>query len=280
MLTRAHVPPRALPTPGTLLSAAIIAAFLLAIAAILLLPEPVRGPSGERGPGLQTGEVSSTGPASAVAGPEPSAIEPGLEAPAALDTSSRVVLIGAEEWDALSLASVQQALAALPSAVQARLGNPAYGAVKVLVNSEGRTSSGYQPYGRAANFFSTNEGTNEVVLYPQQSALTVLHELGHAYNLRYSPAGNYAGVLLDPEMQSFMAATGWQVLTPPARISEMSDHSRVEISYTGDAVWPSMSRNDPLEDFANSFAMYFLDPAGLAARSPERHAWFAARFGP
>ena len=39
-----------------------------------------------------------------------------------------------------------------------------------------------------------------------------------------------------------------------------------------------MSRNDPLEDFANSFALFFVNPGDLASRSPERYAWFAARF--
>ena len=43
---------------------------------------------------------------------------------------------------------------------------------------------------------------------------------------RHEPAGNYAWVLLDPEMQSFMAATGWQVLTPPEQIAGMYDHAK------------------------------------------------------
>jgi hypothetical protein len=189
-----------------------------------------------------------------------------------------IQLLGAEGWDPVSAGNVGQAIATLPDSIQALLGNPVLGPVSILVNFDGRTSSGYQPYGRAANFFSTNEGRNEVVLYPQQSVFTIVHELGHAYNLRNSPPGNYASVLLEPEMQSFMAAAGWQVLTPPEQVALMYDHSQVAFAYNGAPIWTSLSRNDPLEDFANSFADYFVNPADLAARSPERFAWFAARF--
>jgi hypothetical protein len=201
----------------------------------------------------------------------------GPQAPVAPAARS-IQLIGSEGWDPISASNVNLAMAALPDYVQAQLGNPALGPVSILVNFEGRTSSGYQPYGQAANFFSTNEGHNEVVLYPQQSVFTIVHELGHAYNLRNSPAGNYAWVLLEPEMQSFMEVAGWQVLTPPEEIAQMYDHSQVAFNYVGAPVWTSLSRNDPLEDFANSFADYFVSPSDLAGRSPERFAWFAARF--
>jgi hypothetical protein len=199
--------------------------------------------------------------------------------PAPVAPAARSInLLGVEGWDAVSVANVNQALALLPPSVQALLGNPALGPISILVNYEGRTSSGYQPYGQAANFFSTNEGHNEVVLYPQQSVFTIVHELGHAYNLRNSPAGNYAWVLLEPEMQSFMEAAGWQVLTPPEQVAQLYDHAQVAFAYTGASIWTSLSRNDPLEDFANSFADYFVNPADLSSRSPERFAWFAARF--
>ncbi len=199
------------------------------------------------------------------------------QAPAA-PVARSIQLLGADGWDAVSAGNVSRAMALLPQSVQEQLGNPTLGPIQVLVNFEGRTSSGYQPYGQAANFFSTNEGRNEVVLYPQQSVFTIVHELGHAYNLRNSPPGNYAWVLLEPEMQSFMAASGWTVVTPVEQIAQMYDHSQVIFSYHGALIWPLLSRNDPLEDFANSFADYFVNPDDLATRSPERYAWFAARF--
>jgi hypothetical protein len=149
----------------------------------------------------------------------------------------------------------------------------------ILVNMEGRVLSGDEPYGGPANFFSTNDGTNELVLYPQQSVFTIVHELGHAYNLRHVGAGKYAMVLLDPEMQSFLAATGWKINSTDDEIRHAVDHMHVDYTYNGSFHWPRLSNDDPLEDFANSFATYFLDPNGLRQQSPERYNWMAATFG-
>ncbi len=107
----------------------------------------------------------------------------------------------------------------------------------------------------------------------------MLHELGHAYNLRRTAAGRYALVLLDPQMQSFMAAVGWSVLSTDAQVRAAVDQIGVSYSYDGGFMWSNLSHNDPLEDFANSFATYFLDPAGLNSLSPARYAWFAANIG-
>ncbi|MPZ50445.1 MAG: hypothetical protein GEU75_14285 [Dehalococcoidia bacterium] len=190
----------------------------------------------------------------------------------------RLVMVQAETWDATSRRNIEDALALLPSGVQAELGNPALGPIFILVNSEGMTLSGRQPYGRAANFYSTNEGRNEVVLYPNQSPKTALHELGHAFNLRRTQPGAYAQVFLDPEMQAFMAAAGWRVLTSTETLRGLRDHTHVELAYDGPSVWTQLSRNDPLEDFANSFALYFVAPDDLRSLSPARYDWFAARF--
>ena len=51
--------------------------------------------------------------------------------------------------------------------------------------------------GKGAVF--TNDGKNELILYPKQSVFTIVHELGHAYNLRRTAAGRYNLVLLDAE---------------------------------------------------------------------------------
>jgi hypothetical protein len=198
--------------------------------------------------------------------------------PATAPTGEGIVLVEPQNWDAANRDNVEDALALLPPSVRAQLGNPAFGPMLILVNSEGMTSSGRQPYGRAANFYSNNEGRNEVVLYPGQSPRTVLHELGHAFNLRSVPAGAYAQVFLQPEMQSFMAVAGWRILTPADMLAKLKDHTKVELAYDGATIWTQVSRNDPLEDFANSFALYFVAPDELRALSPARYAWFAARF--
>ena len=181
--------------------------------------------------------------------------------------------------DDASLANVDAALSAVPPSLLSSLGNPAFGPLHILVNTEGRVLSGDQPYGGPANFFSTNDGTNELVLYPQQSVFTIVHELGHAYNLRHVGAGRYAMVLLDPEMQSFLAATGWTINSTDDEIRNAVDHMHVSYTYNGSFHWPRLSNDDPLEDFANSFASYFLDPNGLQQESPARYAWMAATFG-
>lgn len=181
-----------------------------------------------------------------------------------------------QAWDESSLTNVDSALSLLPPAVLARLGNPALGPLHILVNTEGRSLSGSQPYGGAANYFSTNDGVNELVLYPGQSVKTVLHEMGHAYNLRATPAGHYAQVLIDPEMASFLDATGWRVLTPRATVATAVDHTQVDFDYEGTFAWPEVSHFDPLEDYANTFAMYYADPSGLRTASPERYGWMSA----
>lgn len=181
--------------------------------------------------------------------------------------------------DDMSLANVDAALSVLPPSVLSNLGNPAFGPLHILVNTEGRVRSGDQPYGGPANFFSTNEGTNELVLYPQQSVFTIVHELGHAYNLRRIAAGRYAMVLMDPEMRGFLDATGWLIGSTDEQISTAVDHMHVAYSYSGSFHWPRLSNDDPLEDFANTFAMYFLDPASLQQMSHARYAWMAATFG-
>jgi hypothetical protein len=214
---------------------------------------------------------------------EPAAPVAGLGAPAAAierwAAAEVVIATEGQVLDEYSLANIDAALGILPAGVLGALGNPAFGPLHILVNAEGRTLSGDQPYRGPANFFSTNEGTNELVLYPQQSVFTIVHELGHAYNLRNVGAGRYAMVLLDPEMRSFLAAAGWVVTSSAAEIQAAVDHMHVGYSYAGAFHWPRVSNDDPLEDFANSFATFFLDPDLLRDASPERYAWMAATFG-
>jgi hypothetical protein len=190
-----------------------------------------------------------------------------------------VFVTDGQDWDTDSLANVGSALAHIPQRIRTQLGNRSLGDISILVNRSGTSLSGKQPYGGAANFFSTNDGRNELVLFPGQSVLTIMHELGHAYNLRRIPAGRYALALLDPEMQSFMAATGWRVLSTPEQVRAARDQIEVQYAYGGSFTWPRVSHNDPLEDFANSFALYYFAPGDLQEKSPERFAWFEANLG-
>ena len=200
-------------------------------------------------------------------------------APKRGDSNDIVFVTSGQEWDAASRIVIQEALALLPAHVRGNLGNPDLGPLYVHLNRAGRTLSGNQPYGGSANFYSTNERRNDLVLYPRQSLTTVLHELGHAFNLRNAPAAGYAQVLLDFEMRSFMTATGWRVLTPTDGLREMRDHTQATFAYSGRTVWSGLSRADPLEDFANSFALYFADSESLGQLSPARFAWFERHLG-
>ncbi len=193
---------------------------------------------------------------------------------ARIEAQYGVVFVGqGQTWDDASIGAVDDALGHLPPNVLARVGNPALGPVRFLDNPDGQTSSGWSPYGRAANFYSNYEGKNEVVLAPDQGTFTVLHELGHAYQLRGTEPGRNAHVLLQPEMRDFMAVTGWHVLSTDAQVQADSEPYQVQFAYDGAAVWTTVSRADPLEDYANSFAMYFFDPAQLQQLSPVRYAW-------
>jgi hypothetical protein len=188
-----------------------------------------------------------------------------------------IVLVSeGQDWDAASYAGVEDVLSRLPASVRASLGNRSNGPLHILVNIAGRTMSGWQPYGGPANYFSTLEGTNEIVLFPKQSPKTIAHELGHAYNLRNVSNGRQAMVLLDPQMQSFMVAASWTVLTPGDQVRNLVDHFDASVVLTTAPVWASLSHNNPLEDFAESFALFYMDPEGLAKLSPARYEWFVA----
>ena len=283
------------PFDGELSIREMVATFIEAPAAE---PEPVPSTElvAEVGPAVQvttpavTQPVANTQSAPAPVAAAPAAPAPAPPAPPAVAAAPIVTipdkwlargvrLQGSEAWDDVSLANVDAALSAVPARMLGSLGNPALGPLNVLVNPVGRTMSGAQPYGGPANFFSTNDGTNELVLYPKQSVFTIVHELGHAYNLRRTAAGRYNLVVLDAEMQSFMAASGWRVTSTESQIRSAVDHMGIGFINEGGFTWPRLSHDDPLEDFANAFATFYLDPAGLRAMSAARYNWFAANVG-
>lgn len=187
----------------------------------------------------------------------------------------RFVLDG-QTWTPLSVASVDEALSSLPPEVRASLGNPALGPLHLLSNETGTDLTGWSPYGRAANYYSNHRGYNEIVLYPNQTASTVLHEMGHAYQLRSVPPGRIAWVFLDPEFLDFMEATEWRLESSPDEVAAAFEAYQVRFSYHGAPVWSGLSSFDPLEDYANTFAQFFLDPEALRTLSPERYEWMAS----
>jgi hypothetical protein len=239
--------------------------------------------SSETGAQTESGIVStesatlSSAPATVQQASTAGVLSPTIEAAAQRWATAGILLVaGGQAWDEVSLANVDAALSLLSPGVLAGLGNPELGPLHILVNTEGRSLSGSQPYGGAANYFSTNDGINELVLYPAQRVSTVLHELGHAYNLRATPAGHYAQVLVDPEMENFLASTSWRIVTPRETVATALDHTQIVFEYKGAFIWPEVSHFDPLEDYANAFALYYTDPEALLIASPERYGWMAA----
>jgi hypothetical protein len=170
--------------------------------------------------------------------------------------------------------AVLEALSRLPPHVVRNLGSPFYGRLHVLSNGGGQTLSGYRPYSNGANFYSNNDGRNELILVPGQGRRTILHELGHAYQMRMTPPGRYAWVFFQQEMRDFMQATGWRLLSSDAEVAAAHDQTEIRFAYDAPQIWSYLSHHDPLEDYANSFALFFDDPAELARLSPVRYDWF------
>src|SRR4030042_944375 len=94
-----------------------------------------------------------------------------------------------QAWNAVSRQRVLAPLGLLPAHVVSDLGSSFYGRLYILANRDGRTLSGQAVYSSGANFYSNNEGRNELVLVPAQGTRTILHELGHAYQMRLAPPG-------------------------------------------------------------------------------------------
>lgn len=182
--------------------------------------------------------------------------------------------VDGQSWSEYGLLPVLDALSRLPPHVVNRLGSRFYGRLHVLSNPDGTTLSGDAPYSQGGNFYSNNDGRNEVVLLPDQGTLTVLHELGHAYQMRLVPPGRYAWVFFQEEMRAFMRATGWRLLSSDAEVAAAHDQTELRFAYDGPQVWTYVSRNDPVEDYANSFALFFYDPEALRELSPARYDWF------
>lgn len=186
------------------------------------------------------------------------------------------VITEGQSWDEAGLTSLAAALDRLPGHIVDRLGNRHYGRLHVLSNAEGTASDGWQPYGEGANFYSNAGDRNELVLLPDQSMRTILHELGHAYQMRDVPSDRYAWVFFQSEMREFMAATEWELLSRHEEVAAARSVAELSFFYGGPHLWDRMSNEDPVEDYANSFALYFDDPQALQQLSPERYDFIDA----
>lgn len=180
------------------------------------------------------------------------------------------IVVEDQTWNDESLYTIADALERLPEHVVRRLGNRHYGRLQVLSNPEGIAMDGWQPFDTGANFYSNFNRRNEMVLVPNQGLRTVLHELGHAYQMREVPSNRYAWLFFQSEMQEFMSATGWELLSSDADVAAARSVSELQFSHSGPPLWDRLSNDDPTEDYANSFALYFSNPDELLELSPAR----------
>jgi len=231
----------------------------------------------------------SAGPQPAPAGPA-SALQPGagaLAQQAAERFGVRIVLEG-QDWgpDGLSqeanIGAVISAMDRLPLRVTSSVIAHPHGPLTFVSNQQGRTADGWQPYGGFPIAFYTNSDqgpaghrpANEVVLITGSSDLSIAHEVLHAYSFREVGLDRYVLALLGDEMRSFMAATGWRLLSSEEEVRNSWDGTDLLFQYEGPPVWQFLSRQEPVEDYANSFALFFYDPATLKRVSPDRYEWF------
>jgi hypothetical protein len=89
--------------------------------------------------------------------------------------------------------------------------------------------------------------------------------------MREVPSDRYAWVFFQSEIRGFMAATGWELLSTDEEVAAARSVTELSFAYSGPHLWDRMSNEDPAEDYANSFALYFDDPAALKRLSPERY---------
>ncbi len=181
------------------------------------------------------------------------------------------VVVEGQVWNEQSLGAVDDALSRLPDHVVRRLGSRHYGRLNILSNADGVTLEGWQPYANGANFYSNHDDRNQLVLVPGQYLFTVLHELGHAYQMRQVPSDQYAWVFFQTEMREFMSAADWRLESSDADVAAARSVAELSFANDGPTVWDALSNFDPVEDYANSFALYFSDPDELLERSPARY---------
>jgi len=231
-------------------------------------------------------------------------------AAAAADAEARFgidIVLEGQDWGAgeaeqvANIGAVASAMELLPLRVTSSIVAGPPGTLTVLSNREGRTQDGWKPYGGTPRSFYTNSdqgpggyrAANEIVLATGSSAMTVAHELIHAWTFRNVAPGQYVLALLDAEMRAFMAAAGWQQVASDedVRASVQDNWQTVNglFAYTG----PDLSFVDqngyqarleavnPLEAIASLGAIYYARPLGMPLPGwPGIWAWFEANLGP
>src|SRR3972149_4594670 len=171
----------------------------------------------------------------------------------------------------------------LPARVLSAVVAPPHGPLTFVSNNEGRTLDGWQPYGAHPMTYYTNSdqgpggyhAANQVVLSGGATSASIGHEIMHAYQARGVGPDEYALSLLQPEMRSFMAATGWRqtgregggraaIDQPWAVLNAFYVYEGRPLTYmTGSGGSSTLVAANPFEAFAIAGSMYFTRPAWM-----------------
>jgi hypothetical protein len=216
------------------------------------------------------------------------------------------ILIEGQDWgegeaaQEANVGAVISAVQSLPQTViSAVVAHPA-GPLTFVSNNHGRTLGGWQPYGSHPMTYYTNsdqgaggyQASNQVVLSVGAGSMSIAHEILHAYQNRNVGPDEYALALLQPEMRSFMKATGWRqvgtdaqvraaVNQPWSALNALYVYEGRALTYTGgNGGTAAMTADNPVEAFAIAGSVYYTRPAWMQQPDwPEYWAWFEKNVG-
>lgn len=217
----------------------------------------------------------------------------------------RIILEG-QDWgpdEASQAANVQaviSAVARLPDTVISAVVSHAHGPLTFVSNDQGRTLDGWQPYGGHPMTYYTNSdqgpggyhASNQVVASVGATGMSIGHETLHAYQFRNVGPDEYALALLQPEMRSFMEATGWRQSGSDEQVRQATDQpwSALDSLYvyegraltysTGSGATSTLAPANPIEAFAVTGSIYYTRPSWMPLPDwPEHWAWFRTNLG-
>jgi hypothetical protein len=192
---------------------------------------------------------------------------------------------GATEIDQVAnIGAVVSAWERLPASVRSAVADHRHGSLRILSNTQGRTSGGWQPYGDAMTSFYTNSDQSEagygpshqIVLATGADVETALHEIFHAYEMRNVGADQYVAALLEEEMLSFMETSGWTLLVSQDELLASAHEPWETINGLFAYEGPDTAHGaNPLEAFASAAATFYGNGSSEFGQ-PDLSAWLSA----
>ncbi len=217
-----------------------------------------------------------------------------------------VIIVEGQDWGAVDEAqtvNVQAVISAvdrLPDTIVSAAVAHGHGPLTFVSNNQGRTVDGWQPYGELVIAYYTNSdqgpggyhASNQAVLSVGATSMSVGHEILHAYQFRNVGPDEYALALLQPEMRSFMEATGWRqtgsdddvrlaTTEPWSALDSLYVYEGRPLSYaTSGGATSTISAANPIEAFAVAGSIYYTRPSWMPLPVwPEYWDWFSANVG-